>query len=166
MNFQIPQFIETEDKIIGPFTLKQFLYVAATGLVSFLLFFVLEFWLWVIIAGILMSIGLALAMIKINGRPLTYMVRSAFRYIWSPHAYVFRPTLRLPGKGFGKEERSVKSGGGLKHLWESLMTSKGVIPHREEEGLLTPRPEKTKERYELVRKVTGESEKGRRIDYR
>ena len=33
MEYQVPQFIEVEDKIIGPLTLKQFIYIAgASGL--------------------------------------------------------------------------------------------------------------------------------------
>ncbi len=32
MRFQVPQFIETETKIVGPFTLKQFLYIALGSL--------------------------------------------------------------------------------------------------------------------------------------
>ena len=28
MKFQVPQFIETEEKIIGPFTVKQFIFIA------------------------------------------------------------------------------------------------------------------------------------------
>jgi hypothetical protein len=28
MQFQVPQFLDVEDKIIGPFTIKQFLYLA------------------------------------------------------------------------------------------------------------------------------------------
>ena len=28
MRFQVPQFIEIEDKIIGPLTIKQFIYIA------------------------------------------------------------------------------------------------------------------------------------------
>ena len=44
MEYQVPQFIEVEDKIFGPFTLKQFIYVAGgVGLCAIL---VLYFPLW------------------------------------------------------------------------------------------------------------------------
>jgi hypothetical protein len=61
MQFQVPQFIETEDKIIGPLTLKQFFYVAAAALVSFSLFFVLATWLWLLITIILGGVAVARA---------------------------------------------------------------------------------------------------------
>ena len=38
MQFQTPQFIETENKIIGPLTLKQFFYLAVGFGVSFTFF--------------------------------------------------------------------------------------------------------------------------------
>ena len=31
MEYQVPQFIEVEDKIVGPLTLKQFIYIAGAG---------------------------------------------------------------------------------------------------------------------------------------
>ena len=35
MHFQTPQFIEIEDKIFGPLTLKQFIYLAGAAGLSF-----------------------------------------------------------------------------------------------------------------------------------
>ena len=37
MRFQVPQFIEVEDKIFGPLTLKQFLYTAGGAAVGFII---------------------------------------------------------------------------------------------------------------------------------
>jgi hypothetical protein len=31
MRFQVPQFTDVEDKIVGPLTLKQFVYLAGAG---------------------------------------------------------------------------------------------------------------------------------------
>jgi len=39
MQYQVPQFIEVEDRIIGPLTLKQFLYLAFAGAILFVLWF-------------------------------------------------------------------------------------------------------------------------------
>ena len=41
MRFQVPQFIEVEDKIFGPLTLKQFIYLAGAGGLVFVLWRVL-----------------------------------------------------------------------------------------------------------------------------
>ncbi|GAH87221.1 unnamed protein product, partial [marine sediment metagenome] len=33
MQFQVPQYIDIEDKVIGPFTIKQFLYIVVAAVV-------------------------------------------------------------------------------------------------------------------------------------
>ena len=38
MRFQVPQFIEVEDKIFGPLTLKQFIYVFGGGGLCFVFY--------------------------------------------------------------------------------------------------------------------------------
>ena len=37
MQFQVPQFIEIEDKIIGPFTVKQFIYLVGGAGMDFII---------------------------------------------------------------------------------------------------------------------------------
>ena len=37
MQFRVPQFIDIEDKVFGPFTLKQFGYIVGAGGLSFLI---------------------------------------------------------------------------------------------------------------------------------
>ena len=38
MRFQVPQFIDIEDKIFGPLTFKQFVYLAGGGGLAFLIY--------------------------------------------------------------------------------------------------------------------------------
>jgi|SRR3989338_4713525 len=90
MLFQIPQFIETEDKILGPLTIKQFLSITAAGVGTFLLFYVLQFWLWVVIALIVAGIALAGTVIKYNGRSLLILFVNIFMYAWSSRVYVWK----------------------------------------------------------------------------
>ena len=52
MKFQVPQFIATETKLIGPFTLKQFLWLASGGMLIFLLFAVLNRFLFFVVVKI------------------------------------------------------------------------------------------------------------------
>ncbi len=174
MQFQVPQFIETEDKIVGPFTLRQFLYIAAATIVSFLLYFILALWLWAIVAAVLEGAALTLALLKINGRPMTVFAVSAFSYVWSPRVYVFRapapagiPT--MPTVAPGVKRPAAGLGQNLRSLLDRLSTSKEAIPEREQplpEVLRATTRESTKERYELIRKITGEGEVARRVDYR
>ena len=66
--FEVPQFVDVESKIVGPLTLKQFGFVAVPALISFFLFFVLGTFVWIVVSAILLSAGLSFAFIKISGR--------------------------------------------------------------------------------------------------
>ncbi len=90
MNFQVPQFIEIEDKIFGPLTFKQFVYVAGSLGGAFVAYTYLpKFLAWPIMAG-LVIFGLLLAFYKINNRPFINMTESALRYFWSHKLYVWK----------------------------------------------------------------------------
>jgi hypothetical protein len=91
MQFQVPQFIETEDKIVGPLTLKQFAYIAGGGILSALLYFVAQAWLWAIGSFFIFAIVIALAFVKIEGRPFPNVIVSAFHFYWKPQTYVWQP---------------------------------------------------------------------------
>src|SRR3989344_9616593 len=90
MKFQLPQFIDTEVKIVGPFTLKQFLWVAGGAAFVFLLFTLVKgFWFFVLaIPG--GGIFLAFAFLKIEGVPLIIYVTYALSYATNQKKYVFR----------------------------------------------------------------------------
>lgn len=90
MQFQVPQFIDVEDKIFGPLTLRQFLYLAGAGAGSFILFFSLDTKLWIAITVILGSLAAALAFVKYNGRSMLVLLGSLFRYLWLPKFYLWR----------------------------------------------------------------------------
>lgn len=90
MDYQVPQFIEVEDKIFGPLTLKQFIYLAGgAGLCAvFLLMLPLFF-------GILLSIpvaalALALAFYKMNNKPFIQILEAGFNYYFGKRLYLWR----------------------------------------------------------------------------
>ena len=92
MRFQVPQFIETETNIVGPFTLKQFLWIASGGAILLFLFMVLP-----LIAFIVLSIPLgasfgALAFVKIDNVPLFDYVTYGIGYALNPRRYFFKKT--------------------------------------------------------------------------
>lgn len=89
MRFQVPQFIEVEDKIFGPLTVGQFVFVA--GGVGFLIamWLVLPVWLAVIIGGPVALLGLALAFLKINDRPFITTLQSALEYFTKNKLYIW-----------------------------------------------------------------------------
>lgn len=89
MQFQVPQNIDLEDKIVGPLTLIQFLYLLSGGVICYLLFLTLKgsavFW----VLGIPIALfALALAFLKIQDQPLSYFVKAGL-------IYLSRPKIRL-----------------------------------------------------------------------
>jgi hypothetical protein len=177
MQFQVPQFIETEDKIFWNLTLKQFLTLVVGGSISFSMFLLLRPSFAFIITIIVMPISLAFAFYRPNGKSLGAYFLSALFYYWNPHIFIFRPRggenpdeIPLPLTPTYKKPFQTPTFGTLKSLVNSLTVSKSAIPQREQPLIPMMKPmmeqEKMKERYELVRNITGDREVAKRIDYR
>jgi hypothetical protein len=90
MRFQIPQFIETEVKIVGPFTLQQFLWVAGGVAILFLLFMLVKGLLFIALALPIAAIFTAMAFVKVDGVPLLVYVSYGLSYILNPKKYIFK----------------------------------------------------------------------------
>jgi hypothetical protein len=89
MQYKVPQKIDLEDKIIGPLTLKQFIYLLAGGMVDYMILSTTKssFGGWVLI--VLVSIvALCFAFVQIEEQPFSYLVSNLL-------SYVLRPKLRL-----------------------------------------------------------------------
>ena len=87
MQFNVPQF-EIEDKLFGPFTVVQFLYISIALAISFFLFPVFATWLWLIISAILVGGSLMIALVKIGGRPMLVFLLAAAYYLWEPKTLI------------------------------------------------------------------------------
>lgn len=91
MRFQVPQFIETEERIIGPFTLKQFAFVGAGGAILFLLFFVVPPGSFIFVAIPVALVFLGLALLKIEEMPVYLYLFYALNHFFSPKRYIYQP---------------------------------------------------------------------------
>ncbi len=90
MQFRVPQFIDIEDKVFGPFTLKQFGYMAGAGGLSFLIWtFIPIKFLAVLVILPVASLFLALAFVKFNNRPFGELLENAFTYYTNPKLYTW-----------------------------------------------------------------------------
>lgn len=87
--YQVPQFIEIEDKIFGPLTLKQFIYLAGGGGLCLLFFTLLPLYLTVILAIPVLTLSAGLAFYTINGRPLIFVLEHAFGYLVGTKLYLW-----------------------------------------------------------------------------
>ncbi len=90
MEYQVPQFIEVEDKIVGGLTLRQFIYLAGGAGFAVLTFFYLPFILWALIATPVVALALALAFYKMNGKPFIDVMEAAFMYYVGAKLFLWR----------------------------------------------------------------------------
>lgn len=85
--YKIPQNIDIEDKILGPFTLRQFLYIIVGGISIYVLFNIFgttNFILFAALSAPIAMITLALVFIKINERPFLDFFFYFFAYVQDP----------------------------------------------------------------------------------
>ena len=89
MEYQVPQFIEVEDKIFGPLSLKQFIYLAGgTGLCVVLVLYlhVIGFILAIPVA----ALSLALAFYKLNNKTFVEVMEAGFNYYIGGRLYLWK----------------------------------------------------------------------------
>ncbi|MBI2003793.1 MAG: PrgI family protein [Parcubacteria group bacterium] len=90
MRFQVPQFIETETKIVGPLTWKQFIWVAL-GVGLLLLFFrILTGPVLVFASIIVIFVFGSLAFLRIEGLTLLEYLIKALGFALGPKKYLFK----------------------------------------------------------------------------
>lgn len=89
MRFQVPQFIEVEDRIFGPLTITQFIYLA--GGFGFLgaMWLMLPLWAAILLGGPVAAFGGALAFLKVNERPLVTILEHAVEYYFRDKLYIW-----------------------------------------------------------------------------
>ena len=90
MEYQVPQFIEVEDKIIGPLSLKQFIYLAGGAGFAVLTYFYLPFILWLLVALPVVALAIALTFYKVNGKPFDVILEAAFMYYVGAKLFLWR----------------------------------------------------------------------------
>lgn len=110
----MPQFIDVEDKIFGPFTLKQFIYLAGGAAVAVVGVVFWGIFIGLLVASPIVLLALALAFYKINNRPFIYTLESAFKYATKDKLYIWN-------KKEIDEEESAKNKNHTKERYSSLV---------------------------------------------
>jgi hypothetical protein len=108
MQYQVPQFIEVEDRLFGPLTFKQFVYIAGGAAIGFILWSFLPKFLAVIIGAPIVGFFITAAFYKVNGRPFLFFVENFFKYNISPKLYIWKKEHKKPKKGKRAEAKEAK----------------------------------------------------------
>ncbi|MCA9359779.1 PrgI family protein [Candidatus Kaiserbacteria bacterium] len=90
MRFEVPQFIEVEDKIFGPLTWRQFLYVGGGVGMAVVMFFTLPFIFFLILGLPLGLLSAALAFYPVNNRPFSFFLEAIINYTKGQRLYLWK----------------------------------------------------------------------------
>ena len=135
MRFQVPQFIEVEDKIFGPLTFKQFIWVAGGVGICLILFTFLPTFIAILLSLPVAAFAGALAFYRYNDKPFIALVEAFFQYSLTNKLYVWRkeePTAKTIAEATSKPLEQIYvpklSESKLKDLTWSLDVKESVNP--------------------------------------
>jgi hypothetical protein len=101
MLFNVPQYIDVEDKVAGPFTVKQLLWMFGMGAVLLILYGTLEKVYFFISALPVIIIFCGLAFYRPHGQPLIRFIFWGISFVFQPKVYIWR-------RGLVKEKKEEK----------------------------------------------------------
>lgn len=125
--YQVPQFIEVEDKIFGPLTLKQFVYVAGGIGLCVIILLSLPFYIGVLLALPVAALSGGLAFYKVNNKNLVDIIEAALTFYTKDRLYTWKKETKKEAASPAPEaptapprEKLVLTQGKLKDLAWSL----------------------------------------------
>lgn len=133
MEFTIPQFIEKEGKLVGPLTLKQFVFAGAAVIICIIFFYTLPFPIFLVLAAVILTAGFSLAFLRINGLPFPIVVKNFFIFFLKPRVYLWEKQRSFQNVEYKKRKISQKQEkpkaylqrqSNLKNLFTKLETKK------------------------------------------
>lgn len=90
MRFEVPQFIEVEDKVFGPLTFKQFIYLlGGAGLCVVIWVFVPKI-IGVFLIIAVAALAISLAFYQVNNKPFIHLLESAMKYVTASKLYIWK----------------------------------------------------------------------------
>lgn len=104
--FVVPQFIDVEDKIIGPITTRQFIMAVISVIFIFFAYKFADTALFIIEALIIFGIYILFAFIKINGQNFHIFGLSIIRSLTRPGLRVWKKGFKLKISKFSGEEKT------------------------------------------------------------
>jgi hypothetical protein len=91
--FVVPQFIEAEDKIMGPITARQFVILLVTFLTVAAMFRLMPF-VWFLLAGVpTFALGVVFAFVRVNGQPFHLFMLNLIQTLKKPKLRVWDKSL-------------------------------------------------------------------------
>lgn len=122
MQRNVPQFIEIEDKIFGPFTLKQFAYLAGGAGLSVVIWRTVPLSIGLFLIAPVMGFSIAMAFAKFNSKPFLEIVRAAIYYFFSGKMFLWQnPTTKEQVR---RQEQQVQNAKDAQKTFDNRVQSK------------------------------------------
>lgn len=136
MKYQVPQFIDVEDKIFGPLTFKQFVYLAGGAGLVFVIYSILPLFFALIFIIPVAFLSVALAFYKVNNKPFIFVLASALKYLTSSKLYIWKKRENVkeeisPEKKYEEQHIPKLSESKLKELSWSLGIKESIYAGQE-----------------------------------
>ncbi len=129
--FVVPQFIEVENKIIGPITVRQFVLMMVALFISVATYKFADFGLFIILTGLNFTIAGIFSFLKVNGRPLHFFLINFFQTSIAPSQRVWNKNFsaseiksRIKAKKDQKKEANLPR---LKNLERSRLSEISLV---------------------------------------
>lgn len=90
MRFEVPQFIDVEEKIFGPLTFKQFIYLLGGAGLAYVSYKIIPFPFWIIFSGAFVAFALLLAFYKLNNRPFIEIAQNYINFKLKGKLYIWK----------------------------------------------------------------------------
>ncbi len=93
MQYRVPQFIEHEAKLLGPLNMKQSMLMGGVIAICFFLYFSIgqsNFFLFILLAGLLVGIALTFSFYKIEGQDLPVVIKNWIMFRVSSRLFLWR----------------------------------------------------------------------------
>jgi hypothetical protein len=111
MQFQVPQFIEVEDKIFGPLTFKQFIYLIGGAGACYLFWRLFPVYFSIPLIIVVGALAISLSFVQMNGRPFILSLESGFYYVIHSKLYLWNNTQKpIVARGTAKTADPSKGG--------------------------------------------------------
>ena len=88
--FQVPQFIDVEDRILGFVTMRQFFIMLIPVGAGILSYFIFNLWLAIIVLVPVTAVSAIFAFVKPNGMKFSRFLSSFLAYTFKPRLYVWK----------------------------------------------------------------------------
>src|SRR3989338_4385631 len=95
--FVVPQFIDVEDKVIGPITVRQFIILLSGSGLCFIAYKLSDFTLFLLETVFILVLTFVVAFVKVNGRPVHYFILNIIQTSK-------KPKIRIWQKFFSKSD--------------------------------------------------------------